>query len=212
MGSSPNPEVFTSRSACNGQLQAPSSRRVPVPFRVSPSVRARSPSPSVLSWDSVPYGAYNVWSPLVPGLPHPVRCAFRVSHPLGAFLLQTPPGIFHPVAPLGFALQSLAPRSQPGHPLGAACPPAGCLRAGPASGLLANCGAVSSTEPLRRPPGPLLSWASSSPGVSPASCSDPKVDPLVGLLSSARCPERHRPPESCRARRSAWLSRACRPS
>jgi len=34
-----------------------------------------------------------VWSPLTPGLPHPVRCAFRLSQPPSALLLQTPPGL-----------------------------------------------------------------------------------------------------------------------
>ena len=34
-----------------------------------------------------------VWSPLPLGLPHPVRCAFRLSQPPSALLLQTPPGL-----------------------------------------------------------------------------------------------------------------------
>jgi hypothetical protein len=71
-----------------------SSHRVRLPFRVSPGVPAESSGedPAALGVPS-PTAFEIVRSPLHPGLPHPVRCALRLSQPLGAFLLRTPPGL-----------------------------------------------------------------------------------------------------------------------
>jgi hypothetical protein len=88
-------EVFAPCSALTDlNLGWATSLRFSVPFRVSPSVLARPQprsgrSPGVLS----PSAPSAVRSPLTPGLPHPVRCAFRLSQPPGAFLLRTPPGL-----------------------------------------------------------------------------------------------------------------------
>jgi len=45
----------------------------------------------------------------VPGLPDPVRSAFRVSHPLDGFLPPAPSGPEGPVPLMGFTLQSVSP-------------------------------------------------------------------------------------------------------
>jgi hypothetical protein len=42
-----------------------------------------------LPWSSIPYSASSRESLLAPGLPHPVRSASRVSHPLDGLLLST---------------------------------------------------------------------------------------------------------------------------
>jgi hypothetical protein len=61
-----------------------------------------------------------VWNPLNLGFTYLVRCAFKLSQFLSAFLLQTPLSLFQPITPLGFSLQSFHPYNQPGLPLGAA--------------------------------------------------------------------------------------------
>jgi hypothetical protein len=48
-----------------------------------------------------PFSVCGVGSPLDPGLPHPVRSAHRVFHPLSGFLLPKPPGFFSPRNALG---------------------------------------------------------------------------------------------------------------
>jgi hypothetical protein len=81
------PPLFTSCGA--------NSRRVTFPFRVSPDVPVgpSSECPTCPHGVSSPSTFWIVWSPLHPSLPHPVRCAFRLSQPLDALLLQTPSGL-----------------------------------------------------------------------------------------------------------------------
>jgi hypothetical protein len=72
-------------------------RRDPLLDFRAPSESGRDgPGPSVerpsLPWGSGPFSAHGVGSPLDPGLPHPVRSASRVSHPLDGFLLPAPSG------------------------------------------------------------------------------------------------------------------------
>jgi hypothetical protein len=56
-----------------------------------------------------PFGASAQASPLHPGLPHRVRSALRVSHPLDGFLLARTPGLVScRKRPWGFALQGLS--------------------------------------------------------------------------------------------------------
>jgi hypothetical protein len=43
-----------------------------------------------------PYGVVSLRSPLTPGLPHPVRSAFRLSQPLRGLLLREPCGSISP--------------------------------------------------------------------------------------------------------------------
>jgi hypothetical protein len=71
------------------------SHRFSVPFRVSPSVLARPHCPGLTALVGfAPLRRLpDIRSPLNPGLPHPVRCAFRLSQPPGALLLRTPPGL-----------------------------------------------------------------------------------------------------------------------
>jgi hypothetical protein len=88
----------------------PSGFRSPTEFhRAYPprsSVQDRGRSHEVLS----PTTLSVAWSPLTPGFPHPVRCAFRLSQPLDALLLQTPSGpISYRLRPWGSPLQSFFP-------------------------------------------------------------------------------------------------------
>jgi hypothetical protein len=56
-----------------------------------------------------PFGASAQASPLHPGLPHRVRSALRVSHPLDGFLLAQTPGLVScRKRPWGFALQGVS--------------------------------------------------------------------------------------------------------
>jgi len=75
----------------------------------------------LLSWGFVPYDVLEPWSQLTPGLPHPVRCAFRFSQPPSALLLQGLPVIFQTGNVLGVRPSELFPRSQPESLLNAQC-------------------------------------------------------------------------------------------
>jgi hypothetical protein len=68
-----------------------------------------------------PTACSDIRSPLILGLPHPVRCAFRFSQPPSAFLLRTPPGIISAGNAHGVRPPEPFPCNQPGHPLGATC-------------------------------------------------------------------------------------------
>lgn len=80
----------------------PSSPGVPPSFEVFPRTLRRIASRlRPLSWGFRPYSARDFGSPLPPGLPHPVRSAFRASHPPGGLLLPKRAGLFHPAGALG---------------------------------------------------------------------------------------------------------------
>jgi hypothetical protein len=123
----------------------------------------RDSSPGVWS----PSAFADIRSPLIPGLPHPVRCASRLSQPPSALLLRTPPGLFHPVTPMGFTLQSLSPATSPDTLSGPHAIMPLARQPSPATWPSADCGSATQHRQIRTAPGALLSWASPSPGVSP---------------------------------------------
>jgi len=160
-------EVFTPRSLENISSR-PSSLRVTFPYRVSLGVPSRLDddrdcSPGVSS----PSAPDDIRSPLIPGLPHPVRCASRLSQPPSALLLRTPPSLLQPVTPMGFTLQSFSPATSPDTLSG---PPAILPLArqrSPAPWPLADCRSATHRRNIKPAAGALLSWALPSPGDSP---------------------------------------------
>jgi hypothetical protein len=83
-----------------------------------PATRNCACSREVLS----PTALSDIRSPLTLGFPHPVRCAFRFSQPLSAFLLRTPLGPVSADNALGVLPSEPFPCNQPGYPLGSTCP------------------------------------------------------------------------------------------
>lgn len=67
-----------------------------------------------------PYGVVSLRSPLTPGLPHPVRSAYRLSQPLSGLLLRQPCGFVsprrHPWGSLFRAFSSQRARRLAGRP------------------------------------------------------------------------------------------------
>ena len=79
-----------------------SSLGVPPSFEGTPRTSRRIASRlRPLSWGFRPFSARNFGSPPPPGLPHPVRSVFRVSHPPDGLLLPKPSGLFHPAGAPG---------------------------------------------------------------------------------------------------------------
>jgi hypothetical protein len=109
----------------------------------------------------------DIRSPLIPGLPYPVRCASRLSQPPSALLLRTPPSLLQLVTPMGFSLQSFSPAISPDTLSGPhAIMPLARQRSS-APWPQADCRSATRCRIIRPTPGALLSWALPSPGVSP---------------------------------------------
>jgi hypothetical protein len=108
-----------------------------------------------------------------PGLPHPVRSAFRVSHPLDGFLPPAPSDPEGPVPLMGFTLQSLSPSRS--------CTPFD------ADALLPFLASRSPALRTRRPRCPAASGRCSPRGSVPVSTEADGADALLGFCAS---PER----------------------
>ena len=161
-----------------------SAGEVASPASVSPGLAPPSESdqsgPLVLSrgqplpWGSVPFSACDRGSPQSPGLPRPVRCAFRVRQPSWRLpSATTSTAVFHAAHARGVRPSKLFPSRGGGMPLGAPLPTCRRLERHPASAtcLARLLGFAPPGSPSRErrevpPPGPMLPWASLSPGVS----------------------------------------------
>jgi hypothetical protein len=167
--------VFQSRASA-GEVASPASvspgLAPPSEFHQSgPLVPSRG---QPLPWGSVPYSACDRGSPLRPGLPRPVRCAFRVRQPSWRLSsATTSTALFHAAHARGVCPTKLFPSRGGGVPLGAPLPTCRRLERHPASAtcLARLLGFAPPGSPSRRrrevpPPGSMLPWASPSPGVS----------------------------------------------
>jgi len=120
--------VFTPRSAPKEISFGTSSRRVPRPYRASPGMPPCTPMVQGRSLEVLAPAAYfGLRSPLSPGLPHPVRCAFRFSQPPSALLLRSLPALFHAGNAHGVHRPSeLSPCAQPNYPFRGRMPSCHC--------------------------------------------------------------------------------------
>jgi hypothetical protein len=122
---------------------------------------------------------------------------------LAPFFSGRLPVLFQPVAPMGFSLQSFSPCTQPGHPLGATCPPVVTPLQEPTSGPSAGCRATTSTYSVKNRCKPHC-----SPGLHPLQGVHPHHakpfdhPPLSLPWNRSQCVPR-RPSESCHVGRLA---------
>lgn len=151
-----------------------------------------------LSWGSFPFDDFFIWSPLTPGLPSPVRCAFRFFQPLSAFLLQMISGLIScRFRPWGFYSPELFPQ----HP--ARTPSRGLIpscrlpsRIGSTTGFLAEHGSVvlAIIFQMGTKPDALLSFHPLQ-GFPIFRGGTLLVPPLMGFLQSAHRPDCNYPTE-----------------